>query len=112
MNIYDRIRKRSNSCLYLNKKVNQFDVVQKELVYRVDAIQEKVNQIDAIQEKVNQIDIMQNDIRELKEETRRISKSVAFIEHDHGKKIDTLIDITKGLLEEQTLFKKEIKFFC
>ena len=133
---------RDQILLNLNKKVNQFDVVQKELVYRVDAIQEKVsqidaiqekvsqidaiqekvnqidaiqekvNQIDAIQEKVNQIDIMQNDIRELKEETRRISKSVAFIEHDHGKKIDTLIDITKGLLEEQTLFKKKLNSFA
>ena len=129
---------RDQILLNLNKKVNQFDVVQKKLVYRVDAIQEKVSQIDAIQEKVSQIDaiqekvnqidaiqekvnqidaiqekvIMQNDIRELKEETRRISKSVAFIEHDHGKKIDTLIDITKGLLEEQTLFKKKLNSFA
>ena len=61
-----------------------------------------------MQEKVSQIDIMQKDIKELKEETRRISKSVAFIEHDHGKKIDTLIDITLGYLEGQNSIKKSL----
>ena len=93
------------------KKVSQIDAIQ-EKVSQIDAIQEKVSQIDAIQEKVNQIDIMQNDIKELKEETRKISKSVATIELEHGKKFDTLIDITTGLLEEQNLFKKELNSFA
>ena len=91
----------------IQEKVNQIDAIQ-EKVNQIDAIQEKVNQIDAIQEKVSQIDIMQKDIKELKEETRRISKSVAFIEHDHGKKIDTLIDITLGYLEGQNSIKKSL----
>ena len=51
---------------------------------------------------------MQNDIKELKDETRRISKSVAVIEHEHGKKIDTLIDIMLGYLEEQNSIKKDL----
>ena len=113
---------RDQILLNLDKKVNQLDSNQKkfasqidaiqEKVNQIDAIQEKVSQIDAIQEKVNQIDIMQNDIKELKEETRKISKSVATIELEHGKKFDTLIDITTGLLEEQNLFKKELNSFA
>ena len=95
----------------IQEKVNQIDSIQ-EKVNQIDSIQEKVNQIDSIivpmQEKVSQIDIMQKDIKELKEETRRISKSVAFIEHDHGKKIDTLIDITLGYLEGQNSIKKSL----
>ena len=103
---------RDQILLNLDKKVNQLDSNQKKFASQIDAIQEKVNQIDAIQEKVNQIDIMQNDIKELKEETRKISKSVATIELEHGKKFDTLIDITTGLLEEQNLFKKELNSFA
>ena len=92
---------RDQLLLNLDRKVNQIDSI-------LVPMQEKVNQIDAIQEKVSQIDIMQKDIKELKEETCRISKTVAFIEHDHGKKIDTLIDITLGYLEEQNFIKKNL----
>ena len=95
----------------MQEKVSQIDAIQ-EKVNQIDSIHEKVNQIDSIivpmQEKVSQIDIIQKDIKELKEETRRISKSVAFIEHDHGKKIDTLIDIMLGNLEEQNSIKKKL----
>ena len=52
---------------------------------------------------------LENRYEALKEETRRISKSVAVIEHEHGKKIDTLIDITLGYLEEQNFIKKSLK---
>ena len=96
---------RDQILLNLDKKVNQINSI-------IVPMQEKVSQIDSIivpmQEKVSQIDIMQKDIKELKEETRRISKSVAFIEHDHGKKIDTLIDIMLGNLEEQNSIKKKL----
>ena len=102
------LEKKVNQIDAMQEKVSQIDAIQ-EKVSQIDAIQEKVSQIDAIQEKVNQIDAMQNDIKALKEETRRISKSVAVIEHEHGKKIDTLIDITLGYLEEQNFIKKSLK---
>ena len=51
---------------------------------------------------------MQKDIKELKEETRRISKTVAFIEHDHGEKIDKLVDIMLGFLETHNSIKKTL----
>ena len=111
VNQIDAIQEKVNQIDAIQEKVSQIDAIQ-EKVSQIDAIQEKVSQIDAIQEKVNQIDIMQNDIKELKEETRKISKSVATIELEHGKKFDTLIDITTGLLEEQNLFKKELNSFA
>ena len=108
---------RDQILLKLDKKFNQFDAIQEkvnqidsiqEKVNQIDSIQEKVNQFDAIQEKVNQIDAMQNDIKELKEETRKISKSVAVIEQEHGSKIQMLIDISLGYLEKQKHFEKDL----
>ena len=69
-------------------------------------LDKKFNQFDTIQEKVNQIDAMQNDIKELKEETRKISKSVAVIEQERGDKIQMLIDISVGYLEKKNILKK------
>ena len=83
--------------LYLQKIVNQ-----------IDAIQEKVSQIDAIQEKVSQIDSMQQDIKELKQETRKISQSVAVLEHEHGEKIQALLDGQIGILEKLDLFESTL----
>ena len=71
-------------------------------------LDKKFNQFDTIQEKVSQIDDMQNDIKELKEETRKISKSVAVIEQEHGSKIQMLIDISLGYLEKQNHFEKDL----
>ena len=102
--------------LYLQKIVNQIDAIQ-EKVSQIDAIQEKVNQIDAIQEKVNQIaiqekvnqiDSMQQDIKELKQETRKISQSVAVLEHEHGEKIQALLDGQIGILEKLDLFESTL----
>ncbi len=89
---------RDQILLNLDKKVDQLDSNQKKFA----------SQINSIQEKVSQIDIMQKDIKELKEETRRISKTVAFIEHDHGEKIDKLVDIMLGFLETQNSIKKTL----
>ena len=103
--------------LYLQKIVNQIDAIQEkvsqidaiqEKVNQIDAIQEKVNQIDAIQEKVNQIDSMQQDIKELKQETRKISQSVAVLEHEHGEKIQALLDGQIGILEKLDLFESTL----
>ncbi len=93
--------------LYLQKIVNQIDAIQ-EKVSQIDAIQEKVNQIDAIQEKVSQIDSMQQDIKELKQETRKISQSVAVLEHEHGEKIQALLDGQIGILEKLDLFESTL----
>ena len=93
--------------LYLQKIVNQIDAIQ-EKVSQIDAIQEKVSQIDAIQEKVNQIDSMQQDIKELKQETRKISQSVAVLEHEHGEKIQALLDGQIGILEKLDLFESTL----
>ena len=93
--------------LYLQKIVNQIDAIQ-EKVSQIDAIQEKVNQIDAIQEKVNQIDSMQQDIKELKQETRKISQSVAVLEHEYGEKIQALLDGQIGILEKLDLFESTL----
>ena len=103
--------------LYLQKIVNQIDAIQEkvnqidaiqEKVSQIDAIQEKVNQIDSIQEKVNQIDSMQQDIKELKQETRKISQSVAVLEHEHGEKIQALLDGQIGILEKLDLFESTL----
>ena len=103
--------------LYLQKIVNQIDAIQEkvsqidaiqEKVNQIDAIQEKVNQIDAIQEKVNQIDSMQQDIKELKQETRKISQSVAVLEHEYGEKIQALLDGQIGILEKLDLFESTL----
>ena len=103
--------------LYLQKIVNQIDTIQEkvnqidaiqEKVNQIDAIQEKVSQIDAIQEKVNQIDSMQQDIKELKQETRKISQSVAVLEHEHGEKIQALLDGQIGILEKLDLFESTL----
>ena len=93
--------------LYLQKIVNQIDAIQ-EKVSQIDAIQEKVSQIDAIQEKVNQIDSMQQDIKELKQETRKISQSVAVLEHEYGEKIQALLDGQIGILEKLDLFESTL----
>ena len=103
--------------LYLQKIVNQIDAIQEkvsqidaiqEKVSQIDAIQEKVSQIDAIQEKVSQIDSMQQDIKELKQETRKISQSVAVLEHEHGEKIQALLDGQIGILEKLDLFESTL----
>ena len=103
--------------LYLQKIVNQIDAIQEkvsqidaiqEKVSQIDAIQEKVSQIDAIQEKVNQIDSMQQDIKELKQETRKISQSVAVLEHEYGEKIQALLDGQIGILEKLDLFESTL----
>lgn len=111
LNLDKKVNQINSIIVPMQEKVSQIDAI-KEKVSQIDSIQEKVNQIDSIivpmQEKVSQIDTLQKDIKELKEETRRISKSVAFIEHDHGKKIDTLIDIMLGNLEEQNSIKKKL----
>ena len=91
----------------IQEKVNQIDAIQ-EKVSQIDAIQEKVSQIDAIQEKVNQIDSMQQDIKELKQETRKISQSVAVLEHEHGEKIQALLDGQIGILEKLDLFESTL----
>ena len=103
--------------LYLQKIVNQIDAIQEkvnqidaiqEKVSQIDAIQEKVNQIDSIQEKVNQIDSMQQDIKELKQETRKISQSVAVLEHEYGEKIQALLDGQICILEKLDLFESTL----
>ena len=103
--------------LYLQKIVNQFDTIQEkvsqidsiqEKVNQIDSIQEKVSQIDAIREKVNQIDSMQQDIKELNQETRKISQSVAVLEHEHGEKIQALLDGQIGILEKLDLFESTL----
>ena len=93
--------------LYLQKIVNQIDAIQ-EKVSQIDAIQEKVSLIDTIQEKVSQIDSMQQDIKELKQETRKISQSVAVLEHEHGEKIQALLDGQIGILEKLDLFESTL----
>ena len=98
---------RDQILLYLQKKVNQIDSIQ-EKVNQIDSIQEKVNQIDSIQERVNQIDSIQQDIKELKQETRKISQSVAILEHEHGQKIQTLLDGQIGILEKLDLFESTL----
>ena len=93
---------RDQILLKLDKKFNQ-----------IDSIQEKVNQIDSIQKNVvNQINSMQKDIKDLKEETSRISRSVAIIEHEHGNKIQMLIDVSLGYLEDKNSFKKKLNSFA
>ena len=98
---------RDQILLYLQKKVNQIDSIQ-EKVNQIDSIQEKVNQIDSIQERVNQIDSMQQDIKELKQETRKISQSVAVLEHEYGEKIQALLDGQIGILEKLDLFESTL----
>ena len=98
---------RDQILLYLQKIVNQIDSIQ-EKVNQIDSIQEKVSQIDSIQEKVSQIDSMQQDIKELKQETRKISQSVAVLEHEHGEKIQALLDGQIGILEKLDLFESTL----
>ena len=107
VNQIDAIQEKVNQIDAIQEKVNQIDAIQ-EKVSQIDAIQEKVNQIDAIQEKVNQIDSMQQDIKELKQETRKISQSVAVLEHEHGEKIQALLDGQIGILEKLDLFESTL----
>ena len=107
VNQIDAIQEKVNQIDAIQEKVNQIDAIQ-EKVSQIDAIQEKVNQIDAIQEKVSQIDSMQQDIKELKQETRKISQSVAVLEHEHGEKIQALLDGQIGILEKLDLFESTL----
>ena len=107
VNQIDTIQEKVNQIDAIQEKVNQIDAIQ-EKVNQIDAIQEKVSQIDAIQEKVNQIDSMQQDIKELKQETRKISQSVAVLEHEHGEKIQALLDGQIGILEKLDLFESTL----
>ncbi len=107
VNQIDAIQEKVSQIDAIQEKVNQIDAIQKK-VSQIDAIQEKVNQIDAIQEKVSQIDSMQQDIKELKQETRKISQSVAVLEHEHGEKIQALLDGQIGILEKLDLFESTL----
>lgn len=63
--------------------------MQKEL----SEIKREVAKIPEIQKEIAKIKKMQEDIAELQKETRKISKSVAVIELEHGEKLDLLFDI-------------------
>ena len=107
VNQIDAIQEKVSQIDAIQEKVSQIDAIQ-EKVSQIDAIQEKVSQIDAIQEKVSQIDSMQQDIKELKQETRKISQSVAVLEHEHGEKIQALLDGQIGILEKLDLFESTL----
>ena len=107
VNQIDAIQEKVSQIDAIQEKVSQIDAIQ-EKVNQIDAIQEKVSQIDAIQEKVSQIDSMQQDIKELKQETRKISQSVAVLEHEHGEKIQALLDGQIGILEKLDLFESTL----
>ena len=52
---------------------------------------------------------MKKDISELKQETRKISGSVAVIEHQHGEKIQVLLDGHNGILSKLDSINKRFE---
>ena len=81
----------------------------KKEVAKIPEIQKEVAKIPEIQKEVAKIKKMQEDISELQEETRKISKSVAVIELEHGEKLDLLFDIFDMQQEKLKLHERKMQ---
>ena len=77
-------------------KANQENLILQEL----KSIHSKLNEHD------EEFKFMHSKFDEHDIELRNISKSVAKIEVEHGKKIDTLVDVTSSILEKLNSLEK------
>ena len=71
-----------------------------EILQELKSIHSKLNEHD------KEFEFMHSKFDEYDKELRNISKSVAKIEVEHGKKIDTLVDVTSSILEKLDSLEK------
>ena len=62
-----------------------------------------------LEEHDNEFKFMHSKFEEHDNEFKSLSRSIAVIEVEHGKKIDTLIDITSGILERLNSLEKSFE---
>ena len=101
----------------LKERVTKLEERVGKLEERVGSLEEKVERLEErvgkLEEKVEKLEekvgCLEDDGISLKEELRKISKSLAVIEVEHGNKLDILIDITKLHQEKFIAIEERIK---
>ena len=91
-------------------KKNQGNEILQELKSLHSKLNEHDKEFEFIHSKFDEYDqefkFMHSKFDEHDKELRNISKSVAKIEVEHGKKIDTLVDVTSSILEKLDSLEK------
>ena len=102
------------------EKIDRDDILlkiyegQKKIQNQIEEIQEKISVIPEIQEKISVIPEMQEKISvipEMQKEIRKISKTVAKIEVEHGEKLQALFDAFTMHSEKLKTHEKRMNIF-
>lgn len=122
LKIYDEQKKTSFKIDNMEKLINtKFREIQeqiRELQIRIGNLEKRVNnleeKVNCLQEQVNSMQIQVNgietkEIPSIKDELRRISKTVARIEQEHGEKLQILFDAVTGSSQKSKELEKRIE---
>ena len=77
---------------------------------KIDIMQEQVSKIPEMQKEIAKIPSLQQDIKEMQQDIRNISKSVAIIEHEYGDKLKALFDAFTANTEKIETQEEKISF--
>ena len=91
--IHSKLNEHDNEFKFMHSKFDEYD---KEFKFMHSKFDEHDNEFKFMHSKFDEHD----------KELRNISKSVAKIEVEHGKKIDTLVDVTSSILEKLDSLEK------
>ena len=110
-NLEKRVGSLEEKVSSLEKRVTSLEEKVTSLEKRVNNLEEKVN---CLQEQVNSMQIQVNGIEtkkipSIKDELRRISKTVARIEQEHGEKLQILFDAVTGSNQKSKELEKRIE---
>ena len=110
-NLEKRVGSLEEKVSSLEKRVTSLEEKVTSLEKRVNNLEEKVN---CLQEQVNSMQIQVNgietkEIPSIKDELRRISKTVARIEQEHGEKLQILFDAVTGSNQKSKELEKRIE---
>ena len=100
----------------IGKLDGKFDFMQEQIiciqkeVAKIPEMQKEVAKIPEMQKEVAKISEIQKQIAEIQKETRKISRSVAVIEHEHGDKLKALFDAFTINTEKIEAQEKRINF--
>ena len=84
----------------------KFSEVRNELIQKIDEFKMETN--ERFNKLEDRVEILQEDTKELKIETRNISRSVAVIEAEHGEKLSILFDAITVSGERQDDLNKKL----
>ena len=110
-NLEKRVGSLEEKVSSLEKRVTSLEEKVTSLEKRVNNLEEKVN---CLQEQVNSMQIQVNgietkEIPSIKDELRKISKTVARIEQEHGEKLQILFDAVTGSNQKSKELEKRIE---